>query len=60
MNSMKLSTLNDNEIDTKGISSIDRVKLGEFIKELPRFYGGTAANGSVSKIANSQMVQRFK
>ena len=40
-NSMKLSSLTDREIDPDDIESVDRNKLGHFVRELSRFYNGS-------------------
>ncbi|WP_339672807.1 sulfatase-like hydrolase/transferase [Dasania marina] len=62
-NSMKYSTLNDAVINDSDIESIDKTKLTDFVKELARFYSGSAESKRIvnkielhKKINNEKLI----
>ncbi|MFT7130299.1 MAG: membrane-anchored protein YejM (alkaline phosphatase superfamily) [Gammaproteobacteria bacterium] len=59
MNGLKLSTLDDNTMDSDNINAGDKAILGEFVRKLPRFYRDSAEHGRiVGMIKVDTLVQR--
>jgi hypothetical protein len=58
MNGMKLSTLDDKSIKPEDISSDDRMILGKFVRELPRFYVGSAEHSKIAGIVKENTLAK--